>query len=150
MVVALTGHQSNLSWNIWADLGKGWKTWGNPYIMHKVWWLGPFFLMDTSCTPLQSVESLKSLGMDPLVVLTFYTNGSVMNRLWWDVYMSGSFILLSWRVNTSNNELIACHLRNTKCFSTNVQIPDNTLAPTKYLYVGIKSCKYEMYSWCYR
>jgi hypothetical protein len=26
-------------------------------------------------------------------------------------------------------------------------MPYNILAPTQYLYVGIKSCEYEMYSW---
>jgi hypothetical protein len=30
-----------------------------------------------SCTPLQSLESLKSLGVDLLVVPPFYTHGSV-------------------------------------------------------------------------
>ena len=30
-----------------------------------------------SCTPLQSLESLESLGMDLLVVPTFYTDGSI-------------------------------------------------------------------------
>jgi len=55
-----------------------------------------------------------------------------------------------FNANVSNNEFIACHLRNARCFSTNIQIPNNTFASTKLLYVGIKSCEYEIYSRCYR
>jgi hypothetical protein len=41
-------------------------------------------------------------------------------------------------------------IRNAICFSTNIQMPNNTLASTRYLYVGIKSYEYEMYSQCCR
>ena len=40
--------------------------------------VSPIFLCGYSCTPLQSVESLKSLEAKTfMVVLTFYTHGSV-------------------------------------------------------------------------
>jgi hypothetical protein len=35
----LTRHESNLSLDVWAGLGKGWKMWGNPYSHRRVWWL---------------------------------------------------------------------------------------------------------------
>jgi hypothetical protein len=44
--------------------------------------VSPVFPFGYSCTPLQSFESLKSLGMDPfMVVLTFYTHASVIDGI---------------------------------------------------------------------
>ena len=118
MVVALTTHQSNLSSDIRAGLGKGWKMWGNPYPRAWVWWLVPFFRVDTVVHLCKVLKAWSPSGRTLLVVPTFYTHGSVMTQMCWGVYICWSLILLSWtfNANASSNEFIACHLRNPYAF----------------------------------
>jgi hypothetical protein len=54
-----------------------------------------------------------------MVVLTFYTHGSVIMELDDDMVVLTFYtfwILYHVNANTVNNEFIACHLRNTMCF----------------------------------
>jgi hypothetical protein len=43
----IDGHLLNLSLDVRGRLGKGWKTWGNPYSRTRVWWLVPSFHVGT-------------------------------------------------------------------------------------------------------
>jgi hypothetical protein len=85
-----------------------------------------------------------------MVVITFYTHGRIMMEH--DDDHICCELLIPYLV--TDDILIMNHkhviIRNAICFSTNIQMPDVTLASTKYLCVGIKSCDYEMYSRCCR
>jgi hypothetical protein len=147
----LTEHQSNLSSDTWAGLGKGWKTWGNPYPHTRVWWLVPFFRVGTTIhlCRVWKPEVLRDgtirlfLLSIPMVVLMMNLDDD-MNYICW------SLISLSWtfNANTSNNGFIACHLRKPYAFMQMYKCLIILFASTKYLCVGINSCEYAMYSRC--
>ena len=62
------GNQSNLSSDILAGLGKGWKSWGNPYSRIRSMVVSPVFSCGYSCTLcVESFDSVKSFGMEPIV-----------------------------------------------------------------------------------
>ena len=111
MFGTLTGHQSNLSSDIRAGLGKGWKTWGNPYSRTRVWWLVPLFHVSI-VVHLYRVWKPEVLP-DGTGCSFFYTHYSVeddMAYLWW------SLTLLSWTLMLMfNYETWACHSLNEPC-----------------------------------
>ena len=141
-----SGKQSNLSLDILAGLGKGWRMCGNPYlgtgmVVHPDFHVG-------IVVHLCRVWKLEVL-QDRTGCSFFYTHGSVvddMAYLWW------SLMSLSWTLMLMfNYESWTCHSLNEPCIF--VQMYKCLLIPfasTRYLCVEIKSCEYAMYSRCCR
>jgi hypothetical protein len=77
----IDGHLLNLSLDVRARLGKGWKTWGNPYSRTRVWWLVRPFMWVQLYTSVV-FESLKSFGTEPFSCSYFLYPCSVVNELW--------------------------------------------------------------------
>ena len=136
------GNRSNLSSDTRAILGKGWRTWGNPYYQTRVWWLVSFSLWVQLYT---SAESWKpGVPRDGTIRLFFL---SIPMVTWSMDYEH--FVIMT---NTFTSMLsIACHnLNEHHCFPYLYKWPIITLCIHQILYIGIKSYEYAMYSWCYR
>ena len=75
------GTQLNLSCDTWARLGKGWKAWGNPYLDTGMV-VSPDFRVGTVVHLCRVLKAWSPSGWNYLVILSFYTHGSMNNGLW--------------------------------------------------------------------
>ena len=96
--------------------------WGNPYLMHMVWWLVPFFHVGTVVHLYRVLKAWSPSRRNHSVVPTFYTHGSIVDG-WW------TMSILVAMINALILKLsISCHTLNEHhCISALIQIPHNYL-----------------------